>query len=128
MPKGEMLRDAEADSGSAACDSQRLATSPKLHTSRTYLVRPTLLHDLHERFQLQWLDEAPVSLVAVKEDENEEGTCGLLTTSPAEHSYQLRNNNIISYAWRLRVRAGSSAGSRSNPEQLDNVLDLQSPL
>ena len=101
---------------------------PQSCTLRALIWCVRLLHDLHERFQLQWLDEAPVSLVAVKEDENEEGTCGLLTTSPAEHSYQLRNNNIISYAWRLRVRAGSSAGSRSNPEQLDNVLDLQSPL
>jgi len=82
-----------------------------------YWVRPILLKDPRERFQLKWPDEAPVSLFIV-EEEDEEGTWGLLTTSPAEHNYQLCIGNK-----KLRLEVSSDNEKIDwKPEELDNVL------
>ena len=52
------------------------------------------------------------------EVENEEGTWHLLTTSPAEHNYQLCISNV-----KLRLEVSSDSKKIDwKPEELDNVL------
>ncbi|CAE7267175.1 unnamed protein product [Symbiodinium necroappetens] len=65
----------------------------------------------------QKLNLAPVSLFVV-EVEDEEGTWHLLTTSPAEHNYQLCISNV-----KLRLEVSSDSKKIDwKPEELDNVL------
>ena len=57
------------------------------------------------------------------EVEDEEGTWHLLTTSPAEHNYQLCISNV-----KLRLEVSSDSKKIDwKPEELDNVLKFHHP-
>ena len=93
-----------------------------LHIACSYLVRLPLLclNDPPERFQLQRPGDVPASFFVVKQHEDQEGTWGLVTTSPAEHNYQRCISNV-----KLRLEV-SSDGEKIDwrPEQPDNVLQF----
>ena len=97
---------------------RQMQDSPKQNLAGKggYWVRGTLLKDLRERFELQW-PESPVSLFVVETD-LDESWWGLLTTSPAEYSYQLCIDNV-----KLRLEVSSDSEKIGwKPEELANVL------